>query len=127
MAASPQVLLPFGITVFLIGFTGGMVGLLVSALSQGAMTSTNWLLLFTVPQLILSGSIVPIADLVFPLDLLSAINPSRYALEALLAISGYGQGFNRVPLGDWSILTVISIGLLVLLMGIQKGAESVRI
>jgi ABC transport system ATP-binding/permease protein len=127
MAASPDVLLPFGITVFLIGFTGGMVGLLVSALSKGAMTSTNWLLLFTVPQLILSGSIVPIADLVFPLNLLSAINPSRYALEAVLAISGYGQGFNRVPLGDWSILTVISIGLIVLLMGIQKGAESVRI
>jgi ABC transport system ATP-binding/permease protein len=126
MAASPQVLLPFGITVFLIGFIGGMVGLLVSALAKGAMTSTNWLLLFTVPQLILSGSIIPIAALVFPLNLLSAINPSRYALEALLTISGYVQGFNRVPLGDWSILTVISIGLLVLLMGIQKGAESVR-
>jgi ABC transport system ATP-binding/permease protein len=126
MVAGPQVLLPFGITIFLIGFTGGIVGLLGSALSTRAMTSTNWLLLFTVPQLILSGSIIPIADLVFPLNLLSAINPSRYALEALLAISGYRQGFNGVPLSDWSILTIISIGLIVLLMGIQKGAESVR-
>lgn len=126
MATGPQVLLPFGITIFLIGFTGGMVGLLVSALSKRATTSTNWLLLFTVPQLILSGSIIPVAELFFPLNVLSAINPSRYALEVLLAISGYGQGFNAVPLSHWSILAIISIGLFVLLMGIQKGAESVR-
>ena len=126
MTTGPQVLLPFGITIFLIGFTGGMVGLLVSALSKREMTSTNWLLLLTVPQLILSGSIIPVAELVFPLNVLSAINPSRYALEVLLALSGYGQGFNGVPLSHWSILAIISIGLIVLLLGIQKGAESVR-
>ena len=126
IAADLQVLLPFGITIFLVAFTGGMVGLLVSALSKRAMTSTNWLLLFTVPQLIFNGSMIPVADLVFPLNVLSAINPSRYALEVLLAIHGYGQAFNLVPWSHWSILAVISIGLIVLLMGIQRGVENVR-
>ena len=53
MAEGSQVLLSYGITLFLIAFIGGMLGLLASAGSKRAMTTTSWLLLFTVPQLIL--------------------------------------------------------------------------
>ena len=47
-----QALLPSGIMLFLVAFVGGILGLLVSALSRTAMTTTGWVLLLTVPQLL---------------------------------------------------------------------------
>lgn len=47
-----QVLLPPAITLFLVAFVGGLLGLIVSALSKTAMTTTSWILLLTVPQLL---------------------------------------------------------------------------
>ena len=46
-------LLPYGITLFLIAFIGGILGLVVSALSRTATTTSGWALLLTVPQLLL--------------------------------------------------------------------------
>jgi ABC-type multidrug transport system ATPase subunit len=126
-ATGVQALLSYGITIFLIAFIGGMLGLIVSALSKPIRTTANWLLLFTVPQLIFSGAIVPVANLRFPLNLLSAINPSRYAFEALLTSGGYGSVLNMTPLGHWFVLVILSLCLIFLLMGIQRGAGSVRI
>jgi len=126
MTESAQVLLSYGITIFLVAFTGGMVGLLASAGSKRAMTTTSWLLLFIVPQLILCGAIIPTANLSYPLWLLSAINPARYALDAMLAILGYGE-VSRLPvLNDWSALAIIGVGLIALLAVIQQRAGSVR-
>ena len=47
-----QVLLSPAITLFLIAFMGGLLGLIVSALSRTAMTTTGWILLLTVPQVL---------------------------------------------------------------------------
>ena len=47
-----QVLLSPAITLFLIALMGGLLGLIVSALSRTAMTTTGWILLLTVPQLL---------------------------------------------------------------------------
>jgi ABC-type multidrug transport system ATPase subunit/ABC-type multidrug transport system permease subunit len=126
-ATGVQVLLSYGITIFLIALTGGMLGLIVSALSKPIRTTANWLLLLTVPQLIFSGAIIPVGDLRFPLNLLSAINPSRYALEALLTSGGFGSVLNTTPLGHWFVLAILSLCLIFLLMGIQRGAGSLRI
>jgi ABC transport system ATP-binding/permease protein len=52
-AGGLQSLLPYGITLFLIAFIGGILGLMVSALSRTAMTTSSWVLLLTVPQLLL--------------------------------------------------------------------------
>jgi hypothetical protein len=54
-AGGLQGLLPYGITLFLIAFIGGILGLMVSALSGTAMTtsSTSWVLLLTIPQFLL--------------------------------------------------------------------------
>lgn len=122
-----QDLLPYGITIFLIAFIGGMLGLTVSALSKRTRRTANWLLLFTVPQLIFSGAIIPVANLRFPLNLLSVLNPSRYALEALLTSGGFGSVFNMMPSGHWFVLAILSLCLIFLLMGIQRGAGNVRI
>src|SRR6266508_2921441 len=86
-----------------------------------------WLLLFTIPQLLFSGSVIPLADLNSPFRFLSQVNPARYAFETLLATSGYGQEFINV---DWSIhwftLATLSLCLMILLVAIQQGTESVR-
>ena len=52
LAGSLQALLSSGITLFLVAFVGGILGLIVSALSRTAMTTTGWVLLLTVPQLL---------------------------------------------------------------------------
>lgn len=122
MAEGSQILFPYCITVILISFIGGLFGLIASVLSTKAMRSTNWLLLFTVPQLIFSGPTIPGLNLTFPANLLVEINPSRYALEALLATSGYGEGLASALLGDWFILLIMSLCLIALLMGIQQRA-----
>lgn len=126
MAEGPQVLLPYGITIFLVSFIGGIVGLIVSAISKKAMAMTGWLLLFTVPQLIFSGSILPAGDLLFPFNILSRINPSLYALDALLATSGYREGFNVPLLSHWFALAIISLCLSAVLVGIQQRMGNVR-
>jgi ABC transport system ATP-binding/permease protein len=122
-----QVLLPYAITFFLVAFIGGVLGLLASTVSRSAMTTTSWVLLFTIPQLLLSGSVIPLADLNFPFRFLSQVNPSRYAFETLLAISGYGQEFINVDRSiHWFTLATLSLCLMILLVAIQQGTESAR-
>jgi ABC-type multidrug transport system permease subunit len=127
MAAAPQALIPYGVALFLIAFTGGMLGLIVSAISKKATTTTNWLLLLTVPQLILSGAILPVENLSFPLNILAGINPSRYGLDALLISSGFKEGISAIPISHWFAFVIISVGLIVFLVGIQRRAENARI
>ena len=47
-----QALLPPAIILFLVAFVGGLLGLIVSALSKTARASTAWLLLLILPQLL---------------------------------------------------------------------------
>jgi len=126
MTIGLQILPAYAITIFLVALIGGILGLIVSSFSRTAMPTTSWLLLLTVPQLVLSGAIMPLASLGFAFNFLSPLNPSRYALEALLALSGYGQGLNSMVLSDWLILAIMSLGLIVLLMGIQQRAGNAR-
>ena len=126
MIGGLQVLSIYAITFFLVAFIGGILGLMASVLSRTAMTTTGWVLLLTVPQLVLSGAVIPTASLTFPFNFLSQLNPSHYALETLLATSGYGQGVNITLLNTWSIMVIMSLCLIVLLVGIQQGAGRVR-
>ncbi|HKY52714.1 MAG TPA: ATP-binding cassette domain-containing protein [Anaerolineales bacterium] len=50
--AGSQALLSSGITLSLVAFIGGVLGLIVSALSRRTMTSISWVLLLTVPLLL---------------------------------------------------------------------------
>ena len=127
MIGGLQVLGSYAITFFLVAFLGGILGLLVSASSRTAMMTANWILLLTIPQLILSDAIVPLAKLALPFKFLSMINPSRYALESLLAVVGYREGLRTTLAMDWLILGVISLFLITLLAGIQQRAGNIRI
>ena len=117
----------YTITIFLVAFIGGILGLLASTVSRSAMTTTSWVLLFTLPQLLLSGSVIPLADLNSPFRFLSRVNPFRYAFETLLAISGYGQESINVDRSiHWFTLATLSLCLMILLVAIQQGTESAR-
>lgn len=86
LAGGFQALLPSAITFCLVAFVGGILGLIVSVLSRTQRTMIGWVLLLTVPQL-------------------------------LLIIS---------PFSHWSELAIISLSLIVVLVGIQHSAGSVR-
>jgi ABC-type multidrug transport system ATPase subunit len=90
MAGGLKVLPADGITFILVAFTGGLLGLIASTMSRTAGMHTAWVLLLTVPQFLLSGAIIPLSQVNFPIAFLSAINPSRYAFEVMLTSSGYG-------------------------------------
>ena len=81
-----QALLPFGITLFLLAFVGGTLGLIVSALTRTPVRSAGWILLLTIPQLL----------------------------------------FILNPLSHWSWLVIISLVLILVLLGIQRGTGNVR-
>jgi ABC transport system ATP-binding/permease protein len=91
------VLPAYSITFFLVALTGGIIGLLASALARKSTMISVWILLLTVPQLFLSGSIIPLTHLSSPFIFLSNFNPSRYAFETLLTTSGYGQDIVSDP------------------------------
>jgi ABC-type multidrug transport system ATPase subunit len=85
-AAGTAAFLPYGISLFLLAFMGGVLGLIVSALSRTAMTTSGWALLLTVPQLLL------------------ILSPSNY----------------------WLTLAGMSIGLMLLLLFIQRATGDAR-
>jgi hypothetical protein len=51
-ALALESLLPAGPTLILLAFVGGILGLIVSALSNKTMRTTGWILLLMVPQLL---------------------------------------------------------------------------
>jgi ABC transport system ATP-binding/permease protein len=125
-AGGTQSVLPFAITFFLVTFIGGLLGLIVSAVSGTPLRSTGWLLLLTIPQLLMEGSLVPAVSLGFPFNVLSRINPSRYAYEALLAIQGFQAGLRGIPLNSWLVLAATSLALILLLMIVQRSSREDR-
>ncbi len=85
-AGGAQSLLPFGITLVLLAFVGGVLGLIVSASSKTLVKTTGWVLLLTIPQLLFI--------------------------------------FN--PLSHWSRLVILSLFLLLVLLGSQRGVGNVE-
>jgi ABC-type multidrug transport system ATPase subunit len=53
LAGGLQSLIPYGMILFLLAFIGGILGLMVSAMSRTAITTTGWALLLIVPQFLL--------------------------------------------------------------------------
>ena len=126
-AGGTQSLISYAVTLFLVTFIGGIIGLIVSTVSRTPVGITGWLLLLTIPQLILDGSLVPAGSLGFPFNMLSRINPSRYAYEALLAIQGFQAGLSGMPLSSWVVLAAMSLGLILVLLVVQRSTADDRI
>ncbi len=75
----------FSITVFLMVVAGMMMGLFTSAISPNSNAASLILVLFILPQMVLSGALVPLPDYA------SAPASSRWAFQAVIGISGAGS------------------------------------
>ncbi len=97
MPGGPAEVLFFFVTVFLLVTAGMMMGLLSSAMTPNANALPMILVMFILPQAVLSGALVPLPDF------LSAPANSRWAFQGTLAISGVGSDV----IGDacWSDMT----------------------
>lgn len=79
------------LTLGLVAFIGGLLGLIVSSVTRSAQVAAVLILILILPQFILSGSVLPLMRLSGPAGTISMVNPARYAFETLLTVSGYGQ------------------------------------
>ena len=75
----------FSITVFLLVLAGLMMGLFTSAAAPNSNAAPLILVLFLLPQMVLSGALVPLPDIA------SAPASSRWAFQAVIGISGAGS------------------------------------
>ncbi len=75
----------FFITEFLLVLSGTMVGLFCSALAPNANAAPLLLILFVIPQMVLSGALVQLPETA------TAIAPMRWAFQAMIGISGVGS------------------------------------
>jgi ABC-type multidrug transport system ATPase subunit/pSer/pThr/pTyr-binding forkhead associated (FHA) protein len=90
MPGGKEELLFFFITEFLLVVAGTMMGLFSSALAPNANAAPLLMIMFVIPQMVLSGALVPLPDAV------KAPASSRWAFQAVIAISGAGSD----PAGD---------------------------
>jgi hypothetical protein len=75
----------FYITEFLLVLSGTMVGLFCSALAPNANAAPLLLILFIIPQMVLSGALVQLPET------MTAIAPMRWAFQSFIGISGVGS------------------------------------
>ncbi len=75
----------FFITEFLLVLSGTMVGLFCSALAPNANAAPLLLILFVIPQMVLSGALVQLPETA------TAVAPMRWAFQAMIGISGVGS------------------------------------
>jgi hypothetical protein len=69
------------ITLSLGAFIGGILGLIASSIARKAQTAVLLVLFLTIPQLIMSGSILPLPRMAPAAMVYSLPNPSRHVFE----------------------------------------------
>ncbi len=93
------------VTLMLTALGGMMLGLFSSALAPNANTAPLIVILFMVPQIVLSGVQIPLPDQI------SALSNSRWGFEALMSITGIGSDLMadpcwQLPLATRALMTV---------------------
>ncbi len=82
------------ITMALATMAGMMLGLFASALAPNPNSAPLVVILLLLPQIVLGGALIPLPTFV------SAPAPTRWAYEALMAITGVGSDVARDPCWD---------------------------
>jgi ABC transport system ATP-binding/permease protein len=85
MPGGREEMLFFFVTVFLLIMAGVMMGFFVSALTPNANSAPLLLIMFIIPQMVLSGALVPLPSAI------TAVASSRWAFQAAVAIGGAGS------------------------------------
>jgi len=89
MPGGTQELIFVFITGYLLIFAGMMLGLFASALAPNGNSAPLLLVLFIIPQMVLSGAIMPVPTPV------RAVASSSWAFQGIVAISGAGSDVAR--------------------------------
>jgi ABC transport system ATP-binding/permease protein len=79
----------FFVTEFLLVLSGTMVGLFCSALAPNANAAPLLLILFVIPQMVLSGALVKLPETT------TSVAPMRWAFQSFIGISGVGSDVAR--------------------------------
>ena len=77
--------------VLALAMYGTMLGLALSAFAQTEFQAVQFMPLFLLPQIFLSGLLVPIKGMATSLEWISTVIPLRYSFEALVAVMVRGQ------------------------------------
>ncbi len=98
-----------------------MQGLVISVLTRNQMVASQVAAITSLlPSLLLSGFIFPIENLPVPLQVLSAIFPARYLIEALRAVMLRGNGLETVWLPILAMLAFFVVMLAVAVRRFQR-------
>lgn len=100
--------------VLLIGVYGTALGLTLSAFARTEFQAVQFMPLFLLPQIFLSGLLVSVDQMPTTLRWLAAINPLRYAFDLLSDVMQSGTPVSERPL---ELVLVASIPVLVLFLG----------
>jgi ABC transport system ATP-binding/permease protein len=79
------------VTLVLAVMSGMMAGLLASAIAPNASAAPLLMILFIVPQIVLSGALAPVPENI------SAVASTRWAFESLIGITGMGSDVAADP------------------------------
>lgn len=89
MSGGTEEFIFFFITEFLLVLSGTIVGLFCSALAPNANSAPLLLILFIIPQMVLSGALVQLPEII------TTPAPMRWAFQSFIAISGVGSDVAR--------------------------------
>lgn len=77
-------------TLFLVGFTGGLLGLLASGAAPSPAFAVGLALFLTLPQFVIGGVLAPLPTSGSISQSASLLMPARYSFEAAITASGFG-------------------------------------
>jgi len=102
------------VIVLLIGIYGAALGLTLSAFARTEFQAVQFMPLFLLPQIFLSGLLVPVEQLPTVLRWLADVNPLRYGFRQLGLVMQQGEGLLHDPV---NMAIIVAVPLLVLFGG----------
>jgi ABC-2 type transport system permease protein len=101
------------VIVLALAMYGTMLGLALSAFAQTEFQAVQFMPLFLLPQIFLSGLLVPVAGMNRWLEWISTVIPLRYSFEALTGVMRGGQSMWSSGLaGEVTVTFLVPVALI---------------
>jgi hypothetical protein len=98
--------------------SGTLLGLCISAFSKNVNMAISWLPIIFIPQIFFSGVLVAFDEMTPAGRLLSSLTVSRYVFSMFKKACCLDQSLLRMS--EWIGLTLLSIGLIILMIATSK-------
>jgi ABC-2 type transport system permease protein len=103
------------LVVLALAMYGTMLGLTLSAFAQSEFQAVQFMPLFLLPQLFLSGLLVPIDGMATALEWISTVIPLRYSFDVLVGVMRRGESMWS---GDLAGSVVVALGIPLVLVAL---------